>query len=408
MTTAKTRVFATIFLVLAFLVSAFGYNIQPVNAQGGTVDEGYDCPSSQQYQPAVLGVGGKYYICTYVANVGYKWTAASGAAPIPQTTSTPYKSSTDPAPTSPSSSIATNSANQLVVSGNSASITYNGEVIEMTKSPNGMYYLPAETGTITFFNYEECVYVYDGGLSFHWTKTCAQKSKYFQDIGLQPVWSVDEVAEARFYSMLRFLTFGAIGSVQSGTLRGLNGYQWLKVGSAANTTANTVAVTLSRVSVPVTVVGFLLLAGDVYVATYPIQAVPAPIAPINHQIVGEWSLEDYIPKPGVVGKTISNKYSGYAYNIGSIPNLCTMWFKANMPKEDFSELLEFEQKYEKPGQPCNVFTIISEMMKLGVKAAKAGVGIQFIKEFYLQVFSDIVQQMGLPQSGDYIIKLLGW
>lgn len=132
---------------------------------------------------------------------------------------------------------------------------------------------------------------------------------------------------------------------------------------------------------------------------------------INPGRVSELDLGDFGPLGGASNGNMHNKYMGTAWVIASMKNLCTIWFRVDMPNQSNDYRVEtFESKgpEEDHDGPCNIFTIIKEMVKLGLKATKAGVGVEFVRRFYIDVFTQIVKDFSLSLPGDYITKMLGW
>lgn len=168
------------------------------------------------------------------------------------------------------------------------------------------------------------------------------------------------------------------------------------------------------------ILALLLIAGTLYyVSTQPMPQIeistwtnpPAPMStPMPSMEIPQaylQSLKDFQPKTGVSRGTDSTKYSDTSWLIVSMPTFCTIWFSASMPKDDWSKLLDFTEEEKTDGNPCNIFTIIKVMLSLGKKAMDAGVGIEFIRRFYLEVFSKVVIDFKVPLDGDFIIKMLG-
>lgn len=182
-------------------------------------------------------------------------------------------------------------------------------------------------------------------------------------------------------------------------------------------------LTLSAADGPLPVgeiLALLLLAGTLYyVSTQPMPQIdistwnnppaPMPMPMPSMEIPQAYlqNLKDFQPKTGISRGTDQTKYSTTMWLIVSMPTYCTIWFSASMPKDDWSKLLEFTHEEKNDGNPCNIFAIIQAMLKLGKKAMEAGAGIEFIKRFYLEVFSKIVIDFKVPLDGNFIVKMLG-
>ena len=133
---------------------------------------------------------------------------------------------------------------------------------------------------------------------------------------------------------------------------------------------------------------------------------PAPVVALPPMEVPQGFIIDTNPIKGSSVGQVENKYDGTAWVFMSFSHYCHFWIDSSMPKADWSKLERFEEKFEKDG-PCNILDIIHQMLKVGKRAVEAGVSADFIRQFYIDVFSKIVTDLKLPFSGDTIVKMLG-
>lgn len=159
---------------------------------------------------------------------------------------------------------------------------YGGITYDATPSPDNVYAIPGQSGTIEFFTVRKCAW---SPTWFDWGRQeCHEEPRYFRDLGLPPAWTIDATAERQFYSFLNAVVpFGAFGTIQSGTLTGVNGWKWVEVGSAetvSRTAISTALKGLARTGLFI-VPAYLIMAGRVFVPVrdYAPIAVPVPIAP---------------------------------------------------------------------------------------------------------------------------------
>lgn len=292
------------------------------------------------------------------------------------------------------------------VSANVVEIYYEGTWNRLTAQPENNYKLLGVPGTIDVYEYQDCSSVWSWE-AYWWVQKCETKFRSIYETGLLPAVSISKEGEIAFYSYINTLTFGMVGTVYGGTLTGINGYTITRIGTASSVKAASVTAAFAKFSVPVLVVSYLIYAGNVFVVTYPITPVPVPVAPttIVMEIPANY-VADLTPITGSSSGQVDGKYSGHAWVILSLPHFCSLWMDSSMPKSDWSQLLKFSEE-EKLDRPCNVFDILKLMLKIGKRATEAGVSVEFIRSFYLEVLSKIVIDLKLPIPGDAIIKMLG-
>lgn len=354
----------------------------------------------QMHNAEGIGFGPKVWVSITVAN-----TTSSPTSPSVNPQATPQPQNFDFRQVSP----------------NAVELYYQGQWIAMTPSPNGVYEIQGQAGQIGVLEYEVCTTDWS---SWSWStlsfgKKCETQTESFLDLGLRPVYVVSEEGEAKMYAYLSGLTFNTVAFESGGTLAGTNGYLVAEIGAVNSFNVTTVMAAASRFALPVTIVAYIHYRNKMYTVFHPtneIVAVPVPAAPIiiTSVEIPTYLLEslknnpDYTkPRIGSSAGMIKNDLSSFGLMFLSLPNRCNMNLDIMLPKSDLSQLLNFKESQEEK-RPCNIIDWIIILMKIGKRAFEAGVGIEFIKQMYIQVLSKLLVDFGVSGvDGNIIVQMLG-
>lgn len=289
---------------------------------------------------------------------------------------------------------------------NSIEVYYQGVWLSATKSPENKYEFPQISGTLSLLTYSECSNVWNSQ-KWWWENVCVTKQRAVQDLGIHPAVTISREGTIEFYSYLNSLTFGMVGSVYGGTLKGINGYKIYEVGNTGSITASTVRTVLSRAAVPVLVVSYIHYSNKVFLVTYPLSPAPVPVPlPYKYTIAAYAGIEGlYNPVIGFSrgDKSGSNWWVGWQFI--SLNGVCSLYMNLRLPnKTDNGFKLTHEQKHDTECDMGKILTFVFEVVK---KAMEAGVTVETCQWFLNTIVPIIAKDFNLDKALiDAILKLL--
>lgn len=265
---------------------------------------------------------------------------------------------------------------------------YGGITYDATPSPDNVYAVPGQAGTIEFYTVQKCAW---SPTLWDWTRqVCSDVNMYFRDLGLPPAWTIDATAERQFYSFLNAVVpFGAFGVVEAGALRGVNGWQWKEIGDAGSMNSTSISTALKGMARTglLIVPAYLIMAGRVFVPVrdFTPTAVAAPVAPLTLTNVRDFA--NYLKTAIVTGtgeeailhldvtiKTQLPSGTVITFTILSLGNTCTMdgGFSLWWPGMNTQDA-QFYHSISRQGGPCKVkdiFMIAKELLRQLVEMSK--------------------------------------
>lgn len=265
---------------------------------------------------------------------------------------------------------------------------YGGVTYDATPSPDNVYAVPGQAGTIEFYTVQKCAW---SPTLWDWTRqVCSDVNMYFRDLGLPPAWTIDATAERQFYSFLNAVVpFGAFGVVEAGALRGVNNWQWKEIGDAGSMNSTSISTALKGMARTglLIVPAYLIMAGRVFVPVrdFTPTAVAAPVAPLTFTNVRDFanylntaivsgSGEEAVLNLDVTIKSTLPSGTVITFTILSLGNTCTMdgGFSLWWPGMNTQDA-QFYHSISRQGGTCKVkdiFTIVKELYRQLVEMSK--------------------------------------